>query len=235
MARQPRLVVPGLPIHIVQRGNNRTTCFKGKEDFLVYLALLRELVPEYKCSLHAYCLMPDHVHLLLTPSTERGCGGLMRDSSFRYSQFFNKKYQRTGTLWEGRFRSCLVESRAYVIACHRYIELNPVRAGIATSAAAYPWSSFRSNMGELADPLVTRHAEFSTVGCADYAALLQEGISPDVLKQLRDSTKGGYPLVSDEFKLVLAQRSERRLIKQRPGPKAKTELPATEAHPDLFA
>lgn len=234
MARQPRLVVPGLPIHIVQRGNNRSTCFKGSEDFLVYLALLRELVPAYQCSLHAYCVMPNHVHLLLTPPTDSGCGALMRDSSFRYSQFFNKKYQRTGTLWEGRFRSCLVESQAYVIACHRYIELNPVRAGIAKSPSEYSWSSFRANAGELVDSLLTRHDEFSTVSRADYAALVHEGIAPDVLQQLREFTKGGYPLVSDRFKLALARSTDRQLDKQRPGPKAKTGHETIDA-PDLFA
>lgn len=220
MARQPRLVVPGFPMHVVQRGNNRTACFKSGEDFLVYLALLREEMPAARCALHAYCLMPNHVHLLLTPSAEESCGTLMRQVSFRYSQFFNKKHRRTGTLWEGRYRSCLVESRTYVLACHRYVD--PVRAGMVETASDYPWSSFRANAGALTDPLLTRHEELTAISPADYVKMVSDSLAPDILKALRDSTAGGYPFASEAFKASLAQSATRRLDRSRPGPKGRS-------------
>src|SRR3954465_1524351 len=130
MARQPRVVLPGVAMHIVQRGNNRVRCFGADEDFTVYVALLRQLLRKADCVVHAYCLMPNHVHLLATPQRPDSCAVLMKDLSQRYAHYFNEKYQRTGTLWEGRFRSCVAESARYALACYRYIELNPVRAGI---------------------------------------------------------------------------------------------------------
>src|SRR5436190_13263478 len=121
MARQPRLILPGVAVHIVQRGNNRARCFGGDEDFTVYLALLRQLSPKAECAVHAYCLMPNHVHLLATPARSESCAGLMKELSQRYAHYFNHKHQRTGTLWEGRFRSCIAESARYAMACYRYI------------------------------------------------------------------------------------------------------------------
>lgn len=206
-------------MHVVQRGNNRCRCFNSSEDFLVYLALLREEIPAAKCALHAYCLMPNHVHLLLTPSTDESCGTLMRQVSFRYSQFFNKKHQRTGTLWEGRYRSCLVESRPYVLACHRYIEVNPVRAGMVERASDYPWSSFRANTGAFTDPLLIRHEELMAISPADYGRMVSDSLAPEVLKALRESTAGGYPFASEAFKAKLSQSATRKLDRSRPGPK----------------
>lgn len=148
MPRQPRLILPEVAVHIIQRGNNRGACFHADSDYLVYLLHLRELSSKFDCSVHAYCLMPNHVHLLLTPGSPDSCTGLMRDLGQRYVQYFNRRHRRSGTLWEGRFRSCVAESARYVLACYRYIELNPVRAGLVSDPRAYPWSSFRANVGE---------------------------------------------------------------------------------------
>jgi putative transposase len=167
MPRQPRLILSDLPIHVIQRGNNRLTCFQGETDYLV-VALLLHGSRKFACAMHAYCLMSNHVHLLMTPSTPEGCGAFMHAVSQRYAHYYNRRYQRTGTLWEGRFRSCVVESSRYLLACYRYIELNPVRAGLVSEARKYRWSSHLANMSACTDPLVTAHAEFLALDRATY-------------------------------------------------------------------
>ena len=131
MGRHARLIVPGVALHIYHRGNNRQDCFQHRNDRLVYLAILFDLCGKRPCQLHAYCLMTNHVHLLLTPEDMSVCALLMRDLAGIYVSYFNRRYERSGTLWEGRFGSCLVDSARYVLGCYRYIELNPVRAKMA--------------------------------------------------------------------------------------------------------
>ena len=139
MPRRARLVVPCIPWHIIQRGNNRTACFYENSDYQYYLDTLAEQAIKYGCRIHAYCLMTNHVHLLLTPEQYDSAALLMKHLGQRYVQYINRGYRRSGTLWEGRFRSCLVQERNYVLACYRYIEMNPVRAGMATHPAEYRW------------------------------------------------------------------------------------------------
>ena len=206
MPRRPRVTVPGVALHIIQRGNNRIACFGSDSDYLMYLAHLRQLAERYDCAVHAYCLMTNHVHLLVTPQTTDGCTGLMRDLGQRYVQYFNRCHQRSGTLWEGRFRSCLVESSRYVLACYRYIELNPVRAQMVDHPSGYLWSSYAINGGMRSDPLVSQHPEFLALGSttavrhAAYRGLLEERLDPDLHRAIRDATSGGYPLASQRFK-----------------------------------
>src|SRR3954466_2686694 len=164
MARHPRLVVPDVALHIVQRGVDRRDCFAHDTDYLVYLSNLRALIAHKGCALHAYCLMTNHVHVLLPPPSADACATLMRDLGQRYVAYFNRRYRRTGTLWEGRFRPCLVDSAQYVLACYRYIELNPVRAGMASAPAQYRWSSHSCNVAESVDSLLTQHAEYLALG-----------------------------------------------------------------------
>lgn len=221
MARQLRFIVPDLPVHIVQRGNDRMPCFRSDEDCLVYLSLVRELTKSAGCALHAYCLMTNHVHLMVTPPGGDACSNLMKVLSHRYALYFNKKYERTGALWEGRYRSCLVESDEYVLACHRYIELNPVRAGMVGKAATYPWSSHGINTGARADPLVTTHPVILALGRAAYGAFVADGIDADMLRRIRESTHGGYPLATDAFKLKWDRAARRRLNRSQPGRKPK--------------
>jgi len=227
MARHPRLVHPGVALHVVQRGNNRNACFSTDSDYLTYLALLRHLAGRYSCAVHAYCLMTNHVHLMLTPGAADACGFLMRDLGRSYVRYFNRRHQRTGTLWEGRYRSCLVESARYVLACYRYIELNPVRAAMVADAGAYLWSSYAANSGARWDPLLTAHAEYQALSereaarWAEYRRLLALGLDGSLLKAIREATYGGYPLVSDAYK---ARLTGCRLERGKPGPRV--EAPA---------
>jgi len=224
MARQPRLIVPGVALHVVQRGNDRMACFRAEPDFLVYLSELKRLGHKWKCAVHAYCLMTNHVHLLMTPGDESACAGLMKELSQGYAHYFNRRHQRTGTLWEGRFRSCLAQSSRYVLACYRYIELNPVRAGMVPHPGLYRWSSYAANCGEVANAVVTAHTEYlALAGDASarhsvYRALLAQGIERDVTDAIRAATHGGFPLASDDFKQRLALPPGRHLVRRRPGP-----------------
>jgi putative transposase len=170
--------------------------------------------------------MTNHVHLLLTPATAAACALLMRNLGQRYVQYFNRRYERSGTLWEGRFRSCLVDSARYVLACYRYVERNPVRAGMVDSALAYRWSSHGGNAGELSNALLTPHAEYLALGEDDavrlsaYRGLFATEDEPGFLAAIRDATNGGFALVSSVFKSTLPVDIQRRLARQHPGPSA---------------
>jgi len=223
MPRQARLVFPGVALHVTQRGHNRKACFGHDTDHLVYLTVLHQLLAKSGCALHAYCLMTNHVHLLLTPSDAHSCAELMRDLGQRYVQYFNRRYGRSGTLWEGRFHSCMVESPEYVLACHRYIELNPVRAGMVPSAAAYRWSSHNGNSGRLDNKLLTRHAEYLALSHDEasrqsaYRQLFDQVDDAAFLAAIRDATNGGFPLVGETLKARI-KASGRRTEPRKPGP-----------------
>jgi putative transposase len=225
MPRSLRLILPGAAVHIIQRGNNRVACFRQDADYLVYLSNLRDLLAKHGCSLHAYCLMTNHVHLLMTPKTADGCPSLMRDLGQRYVQYFNRRYGRSGTLWEGRFRSCVAESSRYVLACYRYIELNPVRAGMTPHPDSYSWSSCASNTGVRADPSLSPHAEFVALAADErtrqrcYAALFAEQIDEPLQQAIRDATNGGYPLASEGFKATVIQPLGWKVAPAKRGPR----------------
>jgi putative transposase len=226
MARRLRYILPGVALHIVQRGVNRAMCFRGDADYLVYLSHLRQLSLKYGCAIHAYCLMTNHVHLLLTPDTPESCIRLMRDLGRRYVPYFNRRHQRTGTLWEGRFRSCIVESARYVLACYRYIELNPVRAGMVDEAGAYLWSSHAANTGARHDASLSPHAELEALSakldrrCAQYSALFADRMDESSLQAIRDATNSGYPLVSKRFKERVIAPLGWRTSHEKPGPRS---------------
>jgi putative transposase len=205
MARRPRQLVPTLPLHIIQRGNNRTPCFAGEADYLVYLSLLQQYAGETACQIHAYVLMTNHVHLLLSSGGATGPSVLMRRLGQHYVQYFNRRHQRSGTLWEGRFRSCIVDHDRYFLTCQRYIELNPVRAGMTRDPGSYPWSSYRANaMGE-ASPLITPHLVYMGLGTHDterrasYRHLFTEVISDELITQIRHASNSNSPLGSASF------------------------------------
>lgn len=223
MPRQPRLLVPEIAVHVIQRGNNRQVCFRQHSDYLLYLLHLHELSGKTGCALHAYCLMPNHVHLLLTPKDTDGCTILMRDLGQRYVQYFNKVHGRTGTLWDGRFRSCLVESADYVLACYRYIELNPVRAGLAATPGDYRWSSHAGNAGIRHDRLLSPHPEFLALGTETgtrqgaYCELFGLTLEPRIVESIRHTTNSGFPLVTESFRFELEARLGRKLEPGRAG------------------
>ncbi len=226
MPRPLRLILPGVAVHIIQRGNNRSLCFGTASDYLVYLAHLRSLSAKYGCDVHAYCLMTNHVHLLVTPKAVDACTVMMRDLGQRYVQYFNRRHDRTGTLWEGRFRSCLVESSRYVLACYRYVELNPVRAHLVAAAGDYPWSSHATNIGTRSDSLVSPHPEVIALAAdpglrhAAYRTIFASAFDPSMEKAIRESTNGGYPLASDAFKTDVIAPLGGRIRRGKPGPRS---------------
>jgi len=217
MSRRARIIVPGIPVHAVQRGNNRATCFAEDEDRAFFLHHLSRLARLEGCDVHAYCLMTNHVHLLLTPRREESCSKLLQRVSLLHTQYSNRKYKRSGTLWEGRFRSCLVQSDLYLLACYRYIELNPVRAGMVADPAAYPWSSFRVNAGGESSGLVTPHAEYLRLGRDHYRALFVGHLDPALVQEIRATTNGGYALGAEAFKREMAALVGRSVTKGAAG------------------
>ncbi|MEN8260558.1 MAG: transposase [Pseudomonadota bacterium] len=158
MPRRPRLMLPNVPVHVIQRGNNRHVCFVADEDYKFYLNWLTEYAGKTGCHIHAFVLMTNHVHLSLTAERLEGTGQLMKALGQRYVQYFNRTYRRSGTLWEGRFRSCLLQDEAYLLSCMRYIELNPVRAGMVDHPGEYQWSSYEANAQGEPSGLVKPHA-----------------------------------------------------------------------------
>ena len=228
MARQPRPVVPDVPLHITQRGNNRLNCFFADCDYLVYLNLLRTAAYDASCEVHAYVLMTNHVHLLITPKDERGPSSLMKSLGERYVQYVNRRHSRTGTLWEGRYHSCLVQSERYLMVCHRYVELNPVRAGLTSRPVDYPWSSFRRNAHGEDNLLVTPHelyARLGSDGCAReeaYRELFSDVLTEETLSELRQATHHNRLLGTQDFKTEMSK------MLGRPAPRTATVIPETQ-------
>ncbi|QJI32080.1 transposase [Pseudomonas sp. ADAK18] len=217
MPRRPRVLLPGVPLHIIQRGNNRSVCFYSEDDYIFYIKNLAELAGVHGCEVHAWCLMTNHVHLLLTPSCISGAGLLMKGLGQRYVQYINRTYQRTGTLWEGRFRSCIVQQEEYVLACYRYIELNPVRAGMVDHPAEYRWTSYRENAQGESSSFIKPHAIYNELGCdvsrrtEAYRALFKGPLAPALIDQIRTSTNGNYVLGGSKFALEIAQALGKRV------------------------
>lgn len=233
MPRRPRLALPGVPLHLIQRGNNRQDCFFTDEDRLFYLDGLAELAPQTGCAIHAYVLMDNHVHLLLTPESAESAGQLMKRLGQRYVQHVNRTQGRSGTLWEGRFRSCLVQEEAYLLTCMRYIELNPVRAGLVRGPGDYAWSSYGANArGKSATDggaaLVTPHALWRRLGRSAearrkaYRQLFRGRLAGDTLEALRGATNGNYALGDQRFQKACAKALGQRVAPGQPGRPRKT-------------
>ena len=191
MARPPRLELPDVPLHVVQRGNNRAACFFNDVDRRFYLKCLREAAASRGCAVHAYVLMTNHVHLLVTPPEEGAVGAMMQDIGRRYVRVINTLHGRTGSLWEGRFKSSLIDSERYLLTCHRYIEANPVRAGMVAHAAHYAWSSYGHFAGTRADASITEHPLYLALGRSEsdrraaFAALSNQPLAERELEQIR--------------------------------------------------
>lgn len=223
MPRSPRLDLPGVPQHVIQRGNDRRPCFFAPYDFARYRFELRELSARHGCAVHAYVLMSNHVHLLVTADAPGGVSRLMQSLGRRYVRYVNDRHGRTGTLWEGRFKACLVDSESYVMACYRYIELNPVRAGIVAHPSDYVWSSYRTNAGSAVDPLVQVHACYTALGStpaerrAGYSRLVAEGVEAIQVETIRRYTQRQHALGSAEFQAVVEAKLGRRATPARIG------------------
>ena len=220
MPRRARLNLPGIPWHIVQRGNNRAVCFNAEDDYRFYLDQLDQLSLRFRCAVHAYVLMTNHIHLLLTPARFGSVAMLMKHLGQRYVQYVNRSYRRSGTLWEGRFRSCLTQTEDYVLACYRYIELNPVRAGLVRRPQDFRWSSYGANAEGAKDSLIRPHAEYLRLGAGKdareraYRGLFEEHLDAGVIGEIRAATNGNYVLggrrFQDEIEAVLGRRARRQ-------------------------
>lgn len=223
MARLPRYAAPGSPQHVIQRGNNRSATFGSEADYRFFLACLESSCQRYECRLHAYVLMTNHIHLLISPTTASGVSSVLQAVGRRYVQHFNQRHQRTGTLWEGRFRATIVDTDQYLFTCHRYIELNPVRAGIARDPRGYRWSSHHANAYGEADALVTPHDKYIALGRdaserqSYYRALFRQVLSDADLLDIRDATQRGWALGTKSFRDHVATTLGRRAAPAKKG------------------
>ena len=223
MARLPRLVLPNLPHHILQSGNNSELVFREDEDYQRFLGWLKESAKEFKVAIHAYVLMPDHLHLLATPATVEGLAQTMQRVGRYYVPWFNAKYQRTGSLFQGRFKTSLIEAGRYFMACSRFIESNPVRSGFVTEPGGYPWSSYAHHAGIAPSAVITDHALYWALGNtpfqreAGYIELSRPSLSEAEMAMLDASVLKGWPLGSDQFKTELQNRAKRQVLPAKRG------------------
>lgn len=216
MPRLPRYVLPGHPQHVIQRGNNRCPIFIAEEDYGCFRHHLCEACDRHDCRIHAYVLMTNHVHLLMTPNREDSLARVLQSVGRRYVQYFNTHYRRTGTLWEGRYKATVIDTDRYLLTCYRYLELNPVRAAMVNHPGDYPWSSYAANALGQTDPLVTPHGLYLELGSSPeqrqeaYRALFQAHIDNRTLTEIRQATQKGWALGNDRFKEEIERLLTRR-------------------------
>ena len=216
MARLPRLYLPGCSHHVIQRGNNREACFYDEADYKTYLSFLKESAARYSVAIHAFVLMTNHVHLLVTPSDEKGVSRMMQAQGRKYVQYFNYTYGRSGTLWEGRYKSTLVDAETYLLTVYRYIELNPVRARMVDHASEYPWSSYQGNALGKPIELLTPHSSYQRLGANNesrqtaYRALFRWRMADRDLHAIREATNKAWVLGDDYFKAQIEAKTGRR-------------------------
>ncbi|MGM9483688.1 REP-associated tyrosine transposase [Roseateles sp. NT4] len=230
MARLPRLILPGQPHHVILRGNNRQAIFFSDHDRQHMLATLGEVAALYRVSIHAYVLMDNHLHLLLTPPEADALSRMMQALGRRYVAWFNVRHHRSGTLWEGRFRAGLIEGERHLLACMRYIELNPVRAGLCQEAAQWPWSSAAHHLGRTRSPLVTEHELYWSLGNTPferehaYAELMGQGTPALEQAQFTEAVLRGRPVGSVAFLANLADVHPKVAVKRPRGRPRKVPL-----------
>jgi putative transposase len=235
MARLPRLTVPGYPHHIIQRGNNRQAIFAGPADYDFLLVLIDENARKYRVAVHGYVLMSNHFHLLATPETVEGIPQMMQAIGRSYVRNFNLRQQRSGTLWEGRYRSTLIQAERHLLACMAYMDLNPVRAGMVADPGDYRWSSHSHYIGRRADKMVTPHPLYWELGNtpfardAVYASLVRAGVPEEQRLQLTDSALRGWALGDPDYVADLQRRTNRRVVRGRAG---RPQMPAKEHVPN---
>jgi putative transposase len=236
MPRLGRYFLPDQPLHVIQRGNNRAPIFFCQDDYRRLHAWLAEAAAAHDCAVHAYVLMTNHVHLLVTPGSDQSLPRTMQALGRRYVRHVNNANRRSGTLWEGRYRAAPINSEAYFLACCRYIELNPVRAGMVAHPDDYAWSSYRAHALGAADALVCDHALYRGLGNSPderrgaYRALFGPPVDPAFLDELRAATNGGWALGDARFKRRLAAAGRRAA----PLPRGRRRKPGDEPGPILL-
>ncbi|MCW8965815.1 MAG: transposase [Candidatus Pacearchaeota archaeon] len=217
MARLPRIGPLGIPQHIIQRGNNRQVCFAGEQDMGVYAHYLEEYAQQFSVAIHAWVFMTNHVHLLATPYDHEAVSKMMQALGRRYVRYFNREYRRSGTLWEGRFKSSLVQSEVYLLQCQRYIELNPVRANMVSDPAEYVWSSYQSNALGKKIALYTPHEEYLKLGKTDeqrqkaYRSLFYSHVEDGLIEDIRSAVNKSMAFGNDRFKQEIEALCGRRI------------------------
>lgn len=226
--RLPRVVIAHTPHHVVQRGHSRQAILTAPEDYQTYLCDLKEKSTELGVRVYAYCLMTNHVHLLLMPTDETmTLAKLMQEIGRRATRRWNQRWGRSGTLWESRYKSSVVQTEAYLLACCRYIELNPVRAHMTGHAADYPWSSYRGRMGMAEDGMLELHPLYLALGCSEderravYRSYVESAVSAEETECIRQSTQSGNPLGSEEYCVGLENGLHRQVVTRRRGRPAK--------------
>lgn len=224
MARLTRFSPVDIPVHIIQRGNNRQVCFVAEEDYESYCEWLWEYSQKYKVDVHAWVLMTNHVHLLCTPRQDNAVSLMMQSLGRRYVRYFNYVYKRSGTLWEGRYKSCLVQEERYLIEVYRYIELNPVRAGMIISPGEYRWSSYASNAEGKSSVLCTPHPVYLALGknslerWKSYQSLFNNQVeNPKLLQEIRENTNKGLAIGHNKFKDEIEKLTGRRVTTAKRG------------------
>ncbi|RXZ34023.1 transposase [Oxalobacteraceae bacterium CAVE-383] len=223
MARLPRLIVPDQVHHIIQRGHDGVPVFRAAEDYLFFLRCLRDAGRRFQVALHAYVLMPDQVQLLATPADDTGLARMMQWVGRHYVPYFNRQNQRAGTLWQGRYRASVIEAADYLLPCTCFIELAPVRSGLAAQAEDYPWSSYMHHIGARPDSLITEHALYWALGNtpfereAAYRAMAEQGLSAAQVAELESAVPKGWALGSPLFKMALQKQGGRRVEPGRRG------------------
>jgi len=230
MPRRPRIIVPNIPLHIIQRGNNHQACFFEEEDYLFYLDWLKEYAKSTGCSVHAYVLMTNHVHILLTPKQSDSAGNLMKRLGQRYVQYINRTYERTGTLWDGRFRSSIVQQQEYLFSCQRYIEMNPVRAEMVQHPGEYRWSSYQTNGQGKSSDLINHHSLYQSLGGTEtarevaYRELFRHELESDEIDKIRKSANGNFALGNKRFEEEISKMLGRRVSRGKAGRPRKENL-----------
>lgn len=223
MARLPRLIVPSQPHYIIQRGLNGQPVFQDADDYTTFLGWLRTAARTYKVAIHAYALLPDQLHLLATPSDEDGLGQMMQWLGRCYVPYYNQKYGRAGTLWHGRYKTSVIDAENFLLVCSRYIELLPVRAGVASSADAYSWSSYAHHAGTRPDNVITVHPVYWSLGNtpfqreAAYIELSAQHLTPAQISTVEAAVLKGWPLGTDKYKKDLEQKAKRQVLPAKRG------------------
>lgn len=238
MPRKLRFDVADVPQHVIQRGNNRQPCFLSESDYRAYLGYLRGACEAHGCSVHAFVLMTNHVHLLVSQSRVRGISRMMQSLGRRYVKHVNDLYRRTGTLWEGRYKASLVSSDDYLLTCYRYIELNPVRAGMVGQPQDYQWSSYQCNAQGVTNDLVVGHSTYLALGedketrCRRYRELFRSEIGQTALSEVRACANGNLVFGNERFKDEIERVLGRRIRPGKPGRPKKAGLPGLEDERD---
>lgn len=230
MPRKPRFYLPNVPVHVVQRGHSHEPVFFKTGDYRAYLGWLQEAAERYDSEIHAYVLMTNHIHILATPESKNGISLMMQYIGRYYVPYINHTYGTSGTIWEGRYKASMLHDEEYLLICMRYIELNPVRAGIVRSPGAYRWSSYRTNAQGIENTLLRQHPLYLALGKTKkqrmdaYRALFKSHLDDEVLTDIRASLQTGTPLGNEYFRNKIEARLKCKVGQARRGRPVKSNL-----------